>query len=69
MKQVFSTYRGKEGGSLGGFKYRPLCGTQFAEPLPEMALEADEHIIERYGQTKLEWGLAVDPDFARGGNR
>ena len=35
-----------------------------AEPLPEMAFEADEHIIERYRQTKLERGLPVDPDFA-----
>jgi len=38
-------------------------------PLPEMGFEADEHIIERDGQTKLESGLAVDPDFARGGKQ
>jgi hypothetical protein len=42
----------------------PLTG-----PLPEMAFEADEHIIEGYGQTKLESGLAVDPDLARGGKQ
>jgi len=40
-----------------------------AEPLPEMAFEADEQIIERYRQTKLEWGLPVDAGFACGGNQ
>ncbi len=35
----------------------------FSGPLPEMAFEADEHIIERYHRTKFE-GLSVDPDFA-----
>ena len=32
-------------------------------PLPEMAFECDQHIIERYAGTKFE-GLAVDPRFA-----
>jgi len=130
MKQVFSTYRGKEDGSLGQFKYCPCCGTQLAlkeqgagtrpacpgcgfvhyrnpvpgvvvlidqegcvllagvvsgelgarddletvewfplaEPLPEMAFEADAYIIERYRQTTPEWGLPVDPDLGGGGN-
>ena len=36
----------------------------FSGPLPEMAFEADEHIIERYQKMKLEEGLPVDPDFA-----
>jgi 8-oxo-dGTP diphosphatase len=36
----------------------PLAG-----PLPEMAFEADQHIIERYWSTKLK-GAPVDPDFA-----
>jgi 8-oxo-dGTP diphosphatase len=52
------------GDDLETLKWVPLAG-----PLPEMAFEADEHIIERYRQTKLEWGLPVDPDFACGGNR
>lgn len=30
------------------------------EPFPEMAFEADQHIIERYRQTELK-GLSVDP--------
>lgn len=34
-------------------------------PLPEMAFEADEHIIERYQTMQPSDGLAVDPDFAR----
>jgi ADP-ribose pyrophosphatase YjhB (NUDIX family) len=34
-------------------------------PLPEMAFEADERIIERYQKTKLGERLPVDPDFAR----
>jgi 8-oxo-dGTP diphosphatase len=38
----------------------------FAGPLPEMAFEADERIIERYHKMKLEDGLPIDPDFARG---
>jgi 8-oxo-dGTP diphosphatase len=32
-------------------------------PLPDMAFEADVHIIERYQKKKLA-GLPVDPDFA-----
>ena len=36
----------------------------FAGPLPEMAFEADERIIERYQETKLYDGLPIDPDFA-----
>ena len=36
----------------------PLSG-----PLPEMAFEADERIIERRQKTKLKEGLPVDPDF------
>ena len=52
------------GDDLETLEWVPLAG-----PLPEMAFEADEHIIERYRQTKLEWGLPVDPDFACGGNQ
>jgi NADH pyrophosphatase NudC (nudix superfamily) len=37
----------------------PLAG-----PLPEMAFEADSHIIERYFKTKLS-GAPVDPDYSR----
>jgi 8-oxo-dGTP diphosphatase len=33
-------------------------------PLPEMAFEADERIIERYQTMKPEEGLPVDPAFA-----
>ena len=33
-------------------------------PLPDMAFEADRHIIERYGKTRLE-GAPVDPVYAR----
>jgi 8-oxo-dGTP diphosphatase len=47
------------GDDLETLEWVPLAG-----PLPEMASEADEHIMERYQQTKLEWGLPVDPDFA-----
>jgi 8-oxo-dGTP diphosphatase len=48
------------GDDLGALEWVPLTG-----PLPEMAFKADEHIIERYRQAELEWGLPVDPDFAR----
>lgn len=41
---------------LGWF---PLTG-----PLPDMAFEADRHIIERFRRTSLE-GAPVDPRFAR----
>jgi 8-oxo-dGTP diphosphatase len=44
---------------LETLEWVPLAG-----PLPEMAFEADEHIIERCRQTELEWALPVDPDFA-----
>ena len=44
---------------LETLEWVPLSG-----PLPEMAFEADEWIIERYQKTKLEEGLPVDPDFA-----
>jgi 8-oxo-dGTP diphosphatase len=44
---------------LETLEWVPLAG-----PLPQMAFEADEHIIERYRQTELDWGLPVDPDFA-----
>jgi 8-oxo-dGTP diphosphatase len=47
------------GDDLETLEWVPLAG-----PLPEMAFEADEHIIERYRQTQGEWGLPVDPDFA-----
>jgi 8-oxo-dGTP diphosphatase len=46
-----------------------LVWVPLEEPLPEIAFEADEYIIERYRQTKLERGLPVDADFARGGNQ
>ncbi len=44
---------------LETLEWVPLAG-----PLPQMAFEADEYIIERYRQTEHEWGLPVDPDFA-----
>ena len=47
------------GDDLEALEWVPLSG-----PLPEMAFEADEHIIERYQETKLEERLRVDPDFA-----
>jgi ADP-ribose pyrophosphatase YjhB (NUDIX family) len=43
---------------LEALAWFPLAG-----PLPEMAFEADQHIIERYWKTKLE-GAPVDPDYA-----
>jgi ADP-ribose pyrophosphatase YjhB (NUDIX family) len=43
---------------LDALAWWPLSG-----PLPDMAFEADAHIIQRYGKTKLE-GAPVDPDFA-----
>jgi 8-oxo-dGTP diphosphatase len=52
------------GDDLETLEWLPLSG-----PLPEMAFEADEYIIERYRRTKLKEGLPVDPDFARGGNQ
>jgi 8-oxo-dGTP diphosphatase len=44
----------KAGDDLENLEWIPLSG-----PLPEMAFEADEWIIERYHQTKLEEGLPV----------
>ena len=49
----------RAGDDLETLEWVPLAG-----PLPEMAFEADEYIIERYRQTGLDWGLPVDPDFA-----
>ena len=37
---------------------------RFGEALPELAFEADEHIIRRYGESRFE-GLPVDPRYAR----
>jgi 8-oxo-dGTP diphosphatase len=57
-------------GELGaGDDLETLEWVPLAEPLPEMAFEADEHIIEGYRQTKLAWGLPVDRDFACGGRQ
>ena len=47
------------GDDLEALEWVPLSG-----PLPEMAFEADEHIVERYQKTKLEERLPVDPGFA-----
>lgn len=44
---------------LETLEWFPLSG-----PLPEMAFEADEHIIARVQQMPLDQGLPVDPDFA-----
>jgi hypothetical protein len=72
-KQVFSAYDWNENKRSKEFKYCPFCGTRLYlqtlqwfplfGPLPEMAFEADAHIIERYGRTRLK-GAPVDPDFA-----
>ena len=43
------------GDDLCELQWFPLDG-----PLPEMAFEADQHIIERYSRTELK-GLPVDP--------
>ena len=37
----------------------------FSGPLPKMAFEADEWIIDRYQKSKYTEGLPVDPNFAR----
>lgn len=50
------------GDDLETLEWIPLSG-----PLPEMAFEADEYIIERYRQIRGERGLPVDPDFACSG--
>jgi len=47
------------GDDLDTLEWFPLSG-----PLPEIAFEADEHIIERYRLMKLEQVLPVDQDFA-----
>lgn len=47
------------GDDLESLEWVPLSG-----PLPEMASEVDERIIERYHKTKLEEGLPVAPDYA-----
>jgi 8-oxo-dGTP diphosphatase len=46
------------GDDLETLEWVPLSG-----PLPEMAFEADERIIQRY-RMKLKGALPVDPDFA-----
>ncbi|MFZ4855637.1 MAG: nucleotide triphosphate diphosphatase NUDT15 [Desulfuromonadaceae bacterium] len=46
------------GDDLEQLAWYPLAG-----PFPEMAFEADRHIIERYRRTSLE-GAPVDPDYA-----
>ncbi len=47
------------GDDLENLKWIP-----FSKPLPEMAFEADEYIIEKYQKMKPGEGLPVDPDFA-----
>jgi ADP-ribose pyrophosphatase YjhB (NUDIX family) len=37
----------------------------FSEPLPEMAFEHHEHIIQRYVSTRFE-GAPIDPRYAAG---
>jgi 8-oxo-dGTP diphosphatase len=49
----------RAGDDLETLEWVPLSG-----PLPIMAFEADEWIIERYLKTGLEGALPVDPDFA-----
>ena len=49
----------RAGDDLEALKWFPFAG-----PLPEMAFEADERIIERCHKMKLEDGLPIDPDFA-----
>ena len=44
---------------LESLEWFPLSG-----PLPDMAFEADEHIIARVRQIALDQGLPVDLDFA-----
>lgn len=48
------------GDDLETLEWVPLSG-----PLPDMAFEADERIIERFHLTNLEEGLPVDVDYAR----
>jgi 8-oxo-dGTP diphosphatase len=49
----------RAGDDLEALEWVPLSG-----PLPAMAFEADEWIIERYQKTGIEGALPVDPDFA-----
>ena len=48
----------RAGDDIDTVEWFPLAG-----PLPEIAFEADRHIIERYAETKLK-GAPVDPDYA-----
>ena len=59
---------------LAGVKTGELCACDDLEtlewfplsgPLPEIAFEADEHIIRRYHKTRHEVGLPVDQDFSK----
>lgn len=50
----------KAGDDAVSVTWVPLSG-----PLPEMAFEADGHIIQRYSATRLA-GAPVDPRFSRG---
>ncbi len=48
------------GDDMESLEWSPL-----SEPLPKMAFEADEYIIERFQKAKLKERLPVDPNFAR----
>ena len=48
----------RAGDDIDTVEWFPLAG-----PFPEIAFEADSHIIERYAETKLK-GAPVDPDYA-----
>jgi ADP-ribose pyrophosphatase YjhB (NUDIX family) len=48
----------RPGDDVDALRWVPLAG-----PLPEMAFEADTHIIQRYAATRLA-GAPVDPRFA-----
>lgn len=48
------------GDDLEELQWAPLTG-----PFPDLAFEADRHIIERYARTRLE-GAPVDPYYAGG---
>jgi 8-oxo-dGTP diphosphatase len=47
------------GDDLESLEWVPLSG-----PMPEMAFEADEYIIQRYRNMTINEGLPVDPGFA-----
>jgi ADP-ribose pyrophosphatase YjhB (NUDIX family) len=51
------------GGEKAGDDAEELKWHPFAEPLPEMAFEADRHIVERFAVAKF-MGAPVDPRFA-----